>query len=716
MALYHVFDQVDNRRTGVPMEGVQVRVKYDDTDSIAPIYADQSGSDFSPVNYCATDADGMYSFYINPGEYTLEFIVGSVVIKTISDFRPAEVGPSGPANSSYATTVELESADVSNVSAILAETGKAGTFTTRDYADFTAQVAADAGKVNYIRSVFNPTKVWVRTSILSTGAAQTGASSGLTVDDELAAKATLSGVARTATHLGAFTGSTIPDNSPIKAALQAVEAAIEARPASTTLAANGGAALLGTTAGGTGATDRTQAAKNSDFASPEDRGAAGDGATNDSAAFTNAVAVKRNLLGSAGKSYAIKDVPLSNSQSLDGNGALLTAYTGGTNLATLSDYDPRVRNWYVSNGANASQALFRVKASRGARIDGIMAVNVGAGVVNLSPATPASDIIALPFLNNIQAEGVSGTAFTIGQNVSEMRGGNIHAHGTLVSGTGGLKPASGTVGWRQNQPLSGSIARGGHQMSQINMICFETGWYFTDVELLTYDNIIADSCSGFGIVFDGTGNADGIQLSGTYVGTSRGLRVAGNAKVSIDGLTTLYNGSIFSWMASDFYTGTAYDVTLEDTAQLTISGYWRGDKKLNIASTAKLILNCGQKFNGRTVGTVAAASSGYICEFGITGTEGDANWRAPCAGKIVGVTVYNTVAPGAGQSFTYTLRKNFADTAFVVTSTGASAFGGDNWYSGGIAYAAGDTIALKLVTSATAAASRHVIILHFVPD
>jgi len=227
MPLFHVFDLVDNRRTGVPMAGVQVRAKFDDTDTIAPIYADQSGTAFDPLNYCVTDADGMFSFYIDSGEYTLEFLVGDVVLKTIPDFRPAEVGPSGPANSTYNTTEELESADVSNVSAILAEVSKVGTFTTRDYVDFTAQVAADSGKVNYIRSVFDATKVWVRTSILSDAASQTGASSGLTVDAELAAKATLTGVGRTATNLGTFAGSTIPDNQAIKAAMQALETAVE---------------------------------------------------------------------------------------------------------------------------------------------------------------------------------------------------------------------------------------------------------------------------------------------------------------------------------------------------------------------------------------------------------------------------------------------------------------------------------------------------------
>jgi hypothetical protein len=52
--------------------------------------------------------------------------------------------------------------------------GQAGTFTIRDYSSFTAQVTADTGKVNYIRSTSDATKVWVRTTILSNGSAGVG--------------------------------------------------------------------------------------------------------------------------------------------------------------------------------------------------------------------------------------------------------------------------------------------------------------------------------------------------------------------------------------------------------------------------------------------------------------------------------------------------------------------------------------------------------------
>jgi hypothetical protein len=56
------------------------------------------------------------------------------------------------------------------------------------------------------------------------------------LEGSLAALVTLSGVARGDTNLGSFTGSIIPDNQPIKPALQALESAIENGGRTTALA------------------------------------------------------------------------------------------------------------------------------------------------------------------------------------------------------------------------------------------------------------------------------------------------------------------------------------------------------------------------------------------------------------------------------------------------------------------------------------------------
>ena len=119
----------------------------------------------------------------------------------------------------------------------------------------------------------------------------------------------------------------------------------------------------------------------------------------------------------------------------------------------------------------------------------------------------------------------------------------------------------------------------------------------------------------------------------------------------------------------------------------------------------------------RTIGTIGPAATGFLAEFGNTPTEGDAMWRAPRNGRIVGFYAATTVAAGAGQTFTYTVRRNNANTTLTGVSTGAASFNTDVWCgSSPIALAKGDTFAMQIATSATAGAARHNGALIFVPD
>lgn len=92
MALYHAYSEVENSNTGVPMVGVRVVPVFPNTGDggsgvAAPIYADESSTPFVPANYCVTDESGMYSFYIDPGSYNLDFFIGSRFIRRISDVQ-----------------------------------------------------------------------------------------------------------------------------------------------------------------------------------------------------------------------------------------------------------------------------------------------------------------------------------------------------------------------------------------------------------------------------------------------------------------------------------------------------------------------------------------------------------------------------------------------------------------------------------------------------
>lgn len=486
--------------------------------------------------------------------------------------------------------------------------------------------------------------------------------------------------------------------------------------ADSALAASGGAGLVGFLPSGTGADPTTVQAKLRQRVTPLDYGAVSNGTTNDSTAFNNAVAAGSNVSAGAGQFSAIRDVALSNHDSYDGGGSLLTAATGGTNLFTLSGFNPRVSDVYLSSSTALSGASFQIRQSRFAAIRGVDAVNGGASFVNITPATPASQVIAMPRVLDSTVEDITGTAITIGSSVAEGFFDNLRLAGVLVASTGGDRPSFTSTGWRQNTPVTGGFAVGGHYVSNVTAITFNRGFHLTDAQLTKFTNCIADSTADYGVLVDGASQK--IKFADLFVGTTRGIKVAGTSEVWIDGLETYFNGFIPPWGSTDFFNGvtTFYDVEVRDTARLRISN-WRGEKRIIVDSGATLIIDGGTQYNFRSVNAVGAATTTFLCELGDNPTEATTIWRAPCPGHIVRVYAASTVAPGAGQTFTYTVRKNFADTTLVATTSGGSTFSSNAWCGvNPIPVTTGDQLALKLVVSASAAATRHQGFFLFLPE
>jgi hypothetical protein len=75
-----------------------------------------------------------------------------------------------------------------------------------------------------------------------------------------------------------------------------------------------------------------------------------------------------------------------------------------------------------------------------------------------------------------------------------------------------------------------------------------------------------------------------------------------------------------------------------------------------------------------STGAVAAGSTVYLGVGGSSATEGDVFHLLDEPGIIAEVYLENATAPGAAQTFTYTVRVNGADTAMTGTSSGASSF------------------------------------------
>lgn len=87
--MFHHYDVVVNATTGVPVDGAMIRAFNVADDSLADIYADESGTPIVTVsgiaNAALSDGDGNYDFYINDGFYNLRFYIGDANIITISN-------------------------------------------------------------------------------------------------------------------------------------------------------------------------------------------------------------------------------------------------------------------------------------------------------------------------------------------------------------------------------------------------------------------------------------------------------------------------------------------------------------------------------------------------------------------------------------------------------------------------------------------------------
>ncbi len=113
----------------------------------------------------------------------------------------------------------------------------------------------------------------------------------------------------------------------------------------------------------------------------------------------------------------------------------------------------------------------------------------------------------------------------------------------------------------------------------------------------------------------------------------------------------------------------------------------------NIAAATTAYLACVETWYG--------TSSGSLNE---TGQE--QRFLVVRAGVVKNLVCYAEAAPGAGETFVYTVRKNGADQTLTVTLAGATAqLDKDTTHSFSVAI--GDYITLKIVNSAGGASTQH---------
>lgn len=148
------------------------------------------------------------------------------------------------------------------------------------------------------------------------------------LDDEKVQSATLAAVGG-----AALVGNTPAGNVAATTVQAAINELDSEKVQSTTLAASGGSALVGYLPSGTGAVATTTQTKLQQYVSVKDFGAVGDGVTDDTAAFTAALATGKEVFVPAG-TYGVTGIVFSNGSRLRGEGTWST--TQQTDISTAT--------------------------------------------------------------------------------------------------------------------------------------------------------------------------------------------------------------------------------------------------------------------------------------------------------------------------------------------------------------------------------------------
>jgi hypothetical protein len=352
-------------------------------------------------------------------------------------------------------------------------------------------------------------------------------------------------------------------------------------------------------------------------------------------------------------------------------------------------------NWFgfgkISNfgftGTNTSSAGIRLLAGGGDFFNFIDATTFNNGVL-IQP--PSGSQVLYPFFDNVLADtclsdnwvidGTSDKVWSV-QCVGCWGAYSTNGAGLVTKGAnldsvrwnGGRLRENGTQGWSHQGGINVEIV--GTDITSNSKLSSNT-----------YDGVlVAANVSSWGIETCRIGNyasslsghANNISIS---AGTSQNFRIVANdlsnpgaGKVSINNGTSSSNFVVLN------------NLPIQSTG-------------VNTSSRIGL--------NGGSAGTPAAGGTYYLGAAGSYGSVNANPYIMVKPGIISGFYVAVTTAPGAGQSFTYTIYKNTSPTALTGTISGAASF--NVTISGtAISVAQNDLITLQLVTSAGAASSIH---------
>lgn len=465
---------------------------------------------------------------------------------------------------------------------------------------------------------------------------------------------------------------------------------------------------------GTGAVTRTAQSKLRDVVSVKDFGAVGDGVTDDSAAFTAALAAANSVYLPWGV-YRAKNVTIGTHQSVFGNGSIVKAAPSATSIFTLTGFKPYLADCYFDDSdSNITPSLgvnggVVVVDATYPTVTNCQFLNMHSGLVARVSSVIAANQVTKGTFSNLVFDTIQARGIYVGPNVNSCVFDNAQMYVGQVPSGGKAIPKAGCIGF-QIVSTGTNNAAGGHFISQIAVLEAEIGFQFTDAQLTNVTQCIADSLKGSG--YQLTNACEYIKFDNCFAGTcANGFEITGTStNIWIEGCDTIFQGVVPPWgdLANFFQTGPYYDIKIGNTASVRVGTWYADAYSIFQDATTSLTFDIENEVYVGTTAQVAAASTVYLTPAGASANE-NFNFVAPRKGVLLQLRARNGVAPGAGQSFTYTVRVDAVDTGLQAITSGASSFG--SIVTATVPFNAGSDISVKLVTSATASLSQHRAVL-----
>ncbi|WP_186112079.1 glycosyl hydrolase family 28-related protein [Burkholderia gladioli] len=470
-----------------------------------------------------------------------------------------------------------------------------------------------------------------------------------------------------------------------------------------TLSASSNNPSLKYLATGTGAVSRTYASKFGDVVSVTDFGADPTGSADSTAAINNAIGAVTSTGGTVylpGGTYKISSaivLPATNaSVSLIGSGF-------GTKIVNSSGASFDMITWANPGSGNISQVYatvgnFQISQSgasgSGAEINSQYASSLTLKDILLTGIAVNGDGIKITgngsvASHDIHIQGISGTSLT-GNSVIHMTSttNDIKVSNVIYEGQFLVK-----YGFLLDSGLGTVQIQDVHASNFANNV-FSAG---TNTGPIQCTNCLFDSASTDNTVLNGTTNSTFVNSRFMVAGSGYSSVVLANAVNNQFTNCIFDSGNTAKYAVNE--TGTSNGNRFN---QMTLTGSFA-------TAVASLVGNdTSVRISGQdlVLGSNGSISSGATLYFGsgpANATEGNVQFTVPYGGYIRKVLIQSTNAPGAGQTYTATVRQNNANTSLTAQLSGASAF--NTQASGFLFMNEGDQVDVSVVASSGAAAS-----------